>query len=399
MMVSCGKVLATGFNLHGQLEPGLANDHGNLHHFTQIQTIDHVDSVQERVIKCALWSATVIDTGILFLHRGISGTHPDHIHFDGLVDLDGRPKRGAFFGDVSGVRGFLDDEAGDLYLLQDDGKKDARFLRHCFQANDFLPRTGKKMSRIAVAGNMQVCITTRCKNLAICVFSNLQSLLQGSDPVETYSSHNGVKSLEASSTTFTILGQQQPLLETFGDARYPALLGRTPSIQSPASLPTVISALDGIDIAKIAAGSWLNAAVSREKDLYVWGHVMKQPIGNNHLCFDKILNSTGEDVHLIDIADGQDVEDVAIGDEHLVVLTKSGELWGYGSNEFGQLGLGHNVKSTQGQWVKMYVTDAGEKIRELSTGPLSTLIVLRSHAHGELRHSDASSGYSPGLAE
>ncbi|KAI4256942.1 MAG: hypothetical protein L6R42_005942 [Xanthoria sp. 1 TBL-2021] len=398
-MASCGKVLATGFNLHGQLEPGKSNKNDNLHHFTQIQKLDHVDCDRDRVIRCTLWSATIFNTGTLFLHRGISGTHPDRIHFDGLLDLEGRPKRGVFFGDVSGVKGFLDDSSGDLYMLQDDGKKDARFSRHCFQANDFIPRTGRKMSHAAIAGNMQVCVTTDCKDPAVCIFPNLKSLLQGSDPVEIYPSHQLVKSLVASSTTFTILGQQQPRLETFGDARYPALLGRTPSTQSPASLPTVISALDGINVAKIAAGSWLIAAVSCEKDLYVWGQVMQQPMGDNHSCFDKLLNNIGEDVHLIDIADGQDVEDVAIGDEHLVVLTTNGELWGYGSNDFGQLGLGRDVKTTQGEWVKIYAADAGEKIREFAAGPLSTFIVVRCHARGEQKRLDTSSGYRSDPAE
>ncbi|KAI4268217.1 MAG: hypothetical protein L6R38_007922 [Xanthoria sp. 2 TBL-2021] len=391
-MASCGKVLATGFNLHGQLEPGVSNKNGSLYHFTQIQKLDLVDCDKDKVIRCALWSTTILNTGRLLVHRGISGTDPDQIHLDGLIDLKGRPKLGVFFGDVSGVKGFLDHSSGDLYILQDDGKNDASFVKHCFQANDFLPRTGRQVSHIAIAGNMQVCVTTNCKEPGVCIFPNLKSLLQGSDPVEIYPSHHLVKSLVASSTTFTKLGQQQPRLETFGDARYPALLGRIPSTQSPASLPTVISALDGINIAKIDAGSWLIAAVSCEKDLYVWGHVMQQPIGDYHSCFDKLLNNIGEDVHLIDIADGQDVEDVAIGDEHLVVLT-SGELWGYGSNDFGQLGLGQDVKSTQGEWVKIYAADAGEKIREFAAGPLGTFIVV------EQKRSNTLSGYPSDPAE
>ena len=73
-------------------------------------------------------------------------------------------------------------------------------------------------------------------------------------------------------------------------------------------------------MAKIAAGTWLIAALSHEKDLYVWGHTLQQPVAEDHSCFKGLLDTNGpegtpEDVHLIDIADGQDIEDVAVGDE------------------------------------------------------------------------------------
>ena len=400
-MTSCGKVLAAGFNLHSQLKPGGAE---SLHHLTRIQTLHHVDFGKDRVIACALWSATIIDTGRLFIHRGISGINPDQIRFDELIDTEGRPKRGGFFGDVSGVRGFLDDEAGDLYILQNGGNNDARFTKHAFPADAFISRAGEKILGIAIAGNMQVCIALCNKNPGVLVFSNLDSLLQNSDPVESYPLHDLVKGLVASSTTFTTLGHQQARVETFGDPRYPALLGRTPSTQFPASHPTVISALDGIKMAKIAAGTWLIAALSHEKDLYVWGYTLQQPVAEDHSCFKGLLDTNGaegtpEDVHLIDIADGQNIEDVAVGDEHLVVLTTTGELWGYGSNDCGQLGLGRDVKTTQGKWVKVYSPDPIEKIQGIAAGPLNTFVVVGRHARGEQTRSDTLGGNSSNFVE
>ncbi|KAI4269430.1 MAG: hypothetical protein LQ337_007282 [Flavoplaca oasis] len=400
-MASCGKVLAAGFNLHSQLKPWGA---GNLHHFTQIQTLHHVEFGKDRVIAYALWSATIINTGRLLVHRGISGTNPDQIHFDELIDTEGKPKRGVFFGDVSGVRGFLDDEAGDLYILQGGGNNDARFIKHAFPADAFLSREGKKIVGIAIAGNMNVCIALCSKKPGVFVFSNLDSLLQNSDPVESYTSHDVVKGLIASSTTFTTLGYQQARVETFGDPRYPALLGRIPSTQFPASHPTVISALEGIKIAKIAAGRWLIAALSHQKDLYVWGHRLQQPVADDYSCFKGLLdtnapNGTPEDVHLIDIAGSQDVEDVAVGDEHLVVLTTTGELWGYGSNECGQLGLGRDVKTTQGEWVKVYSPDPIEKIQVIAAGPLNTFVVVGCHDQGEQTCSDTLGGNSSNFVE
>ncbi|KAL9001312.1 MAG: hypothetical protein Q9169_000203 [Polycauliona sp. 2 TL-2023] len=402
-MASLGKVLATGFNLHGQLESGALDVHDNLHHFTQIHNLDLAGCSSDRVVGCALWSATVINTGTHFIHHGTSGSGPDNVGLEELVDVDGKPRQGVFFGDVSGVKGFLEDDAGDLYILQHGANDNAKFVRHPFRANDFLPRTGKKIAAIAIAGNLQVCIAFGSNHPGVSVFFDLESLLQGSDPIEISSIGEAVGSFVASSTTFTALGRHHCRVETFGDARYPSLLGRIPSPQSPASLPTVVSALDGIDIAKIAAGSWLMAAVSREKDLYVWGHVMQQPLVDSCSGFQRLLETIGhdgmpEDVHLIDVADGQDVEDAAVGDEHLVVLTANGELWGYGSNESGQLGLGREVKSTQGKWVKVYSAKAGETIREIAAGPLSTFVVVGCGASDRETRSDADSGNCSGFA-
>lgn len=35
------------------------------------------------------------------------------------------------------------------------------------------------------------------------------------------------------------------------------------------------------------------------------------------------------------------VDDIAVGSEHTVALTSTGDVWGWGSNSDGQLGLGH----------------------------------------------------------
>ncbi|KAI4240089.1 MAG: hypothetical protein L6R40_005328 [Gallowayella cf. fulva] len=374
-MACCGKILAAGFNLHDQLGSGTQ---GTLDHFTQIHSMEIQAA---RVIQCALWSATIINTGKHLVHHGISGTNPDRICFDALLDTRGRPKQGSFFGDVGGVRGFLEEASGELYILQDDGKGDAAFEKHLCNSNGPLSHLDGKITHLAIAGNMRTCIATSGREPGIYVFSDLDCLLEGSEPLECYHTHETIESLVASSTTFTTLGQRRLRVETFGDARYQSLLGRTPSAQSPASVPAVLSALDGIPIANIAAGKWLVAAVSCEKDLYVWGHVLQLPFAVDHSCFAKILSTLDEDdkpedVHLVDVGGNLDVEEVAVGDDHLIVRTTIGDVWGYGSNEFGQLGLGRGVKSTQGEWVKIYVPAKDERVRELTAGPLTTLLVV-----------------------
>ncbi|KAL8734641.1 MAG: hypothetical protein Q9166_001297 [cf. Caloplaca sp. 2 TL-2023] len=392
-MVSSAKILAAGFNLHGQLESVLPEDtNGILDQFKEIQSLENVDLSSGSVVGCALWSATIIRTHNNLIHRGISGANPSWLDCAELFGSDGRPRNGTFFGDVSGVRGFLDNVSGELFMLPEKEKDDARFERPFFSADCFLARHRFRITHIAIAGNAKVCVATRTydpgrsdssppSSPQIHVFPNLESLVLGANPVESFTLSEGIEALVASSTTFTVLSRQGHRVYTFGDARYPSLLGRTPSAQSPASCPTVVAALDGVSIARIATGKWLSAAVSCEKDLYVWGHILPATINLDHSYFHKLLNTVGEDgksedVHLVDVADGINIEDVAVGDEHIVVRTTSGELWGYGSNTFGQLNLGEGLKSTKGEWVKIYMSNEGERIREIAAGSLNTLLVV-----------------------
>lgn len=61
----------------------------------------------------------------------------------------------------------------------------------------------------------------------------------------------------------------------------------------------------------------------------------------------------------------QFIEDVAVGAEHALVLTSSGEVWGWGNNAEGQLGLGNST--TQRQPV-ILPRLRGKNIRQISAG-------------------------------
>lgn len=111
-------------------------------------------------------------------------------------------------------------------------------------------------------------------------------------------------------------------------------LARTPSLEKPANTLLPIPFLDGIPIEKIVNCGWLGAALSKHRDLYIWGG----RIGESQLI--SALPDSGEEVRLVDIGDGADVADVAVGTNHILALTASGDLWGCGNNEHGQLGLG-----------------------------------------------------------
>lgn len=144
-----------------------------------------------------------------------------------------------------------------------------------------------------------------------------------------------------------------------GSALQSTLLGRMPSSSHPASRPHMIPFLGGIPIKKVVAGGWLCAALSVDRDLYIWGG---RPGDQGQI---EAL-STGDDdmVRLVDIH-GQDILDVGVGSGHILVLTTQHELWTCGDNQYGQLGLDSH-EDFFARWTK--VPWQGQKIRGIYAG-------------------------------
>lgn len=118
-------------------------------------------------------------------------------------------------------------------------------------------------------------------------------------------------------------------------------------MSDPAEAPGVIAALGGVPVEKVAVGGWMGAAVSRDRDLYVWGG----RAGEEKKI--KALPDLADDepVKLVDIDGGVDIVDVGVGAGHVVALTGEGEVWVAGDGECGQLGTGE--KRFEGDWVRI----------------------------------------------
>ena len=369
-------ILAAGFNAHGQISP--SRKPKNIYSLTKVgQTTISDKTTDKQYIKTALWSSTVVvtDKDGRQNHLGVSG---DASQSD-EVDLQHISDECTFFGDISGIKGYLDPFKGTMHILEGDG----RLPMHSFPPSHPSSIHKREITHVAIAGNEKICIATRTREISgsfqaqIYVYPSLHALCEGSETTEVYDiEHESITSLTATATAFCVLTGDGKIL-TFGDARYPDLLARIPTSDSPVSMPVIVAALDGIRIRKVAAGSWIAAALSAEKDVYVWGHLLPPtPIREDHAGLDGLLRAVDEEVCLVDVADGADIEDVAVGDEHILVLTTEGEVWGLGSNESGQLGLGEELKGTKGKWVKIDMPVEGGKTVEMKAGPLTTFLVV-----------------------
>jgi alpha-tubulin suppressor-like RCC1 family protein len=83
-------------------------------------------------------------------------------------------------------------------------------------------------------------------------------------------------------------------------------------------------------IRKISSGGYVTAALTAGNDLYIWGGRPGQQ---------KILSELSGRPVPVDL-DGEDVQDIAIGFEHMLAITVTNRLFVIGSGSNGQLGLG-----------------------------------------------------------
>ncbi len=160
---------------------------------------------------------------------------------------------------------------------------------------------------------------------------------------------------------------------TFGSPLHARSLGRDPTASHSADSPSAIPFLGGIPIGKIAAGGWIGAAVSQDRDLYLWGG----RVGKDKRILALPEPSDDETVRLVDIQGGVDILDVGVGSGHVIALTAKGEVWAVGDGECGQLGTGE--RRFEEDWVKVRGEWEGKgKVVGLGCGVWCSWIVVET---------------------
>lgn len=171
-------------------------------------------------------------------------------------------------------------------------------------------------------------------------------------------------------------------VSTFGSALHSSLLARQPTASTPASEPHPVPFFGGLDIRALKSSEWLCAALSYDRDLYVWGSgvpgagIVSTEVEDRIACLPQRGADEGEMVKLVDI-EGKDIADFGVGDGHLVVLTRDEkpEVWVCGRNVEGQLGIGGGGKF-EAEWVR--VDDSvwgGDTVLGVYAGGWGTLAV------------------------
>jgi alpha-tubulin suppressor-like RCC1 family protein len=177
--------------------------------------------------------------------------------------------------------------------------------------------------------------------------------------------------LVANESSFSLL-TAEGVIYSWGDPRYS--LGREVLAGSPATDPTIVTALEGLRISKISAGGWLTAALSNDRDLYIWG---RSSSGGDIASDIEFLPDEPGGVGLVDLGEGVDISDVAVGSGHVCLLTDGGDVYAAGRNSNGQVGAGEG--EFQSKWNKWEATWKGTA-KAVYSGPFSwnTFVVVET---------------------
>jgi len=90
------------------------------------------------------------------------------------------------------------------------------------------------------------------------------------------------------------------------------------------------------------------------------------------------LNNFGKNIKSTE-SDSTRTLDVACGSRHTVILTKSNQLWTFGWNKYGQLGLGHTHSRDAPEKINIPKSIAGKTLKMLRCGDWGTAIVVSSN--------------------
>ncbi|XP_036391158.1 probable E3 ubiquitin-protein ligase HERC1 isoform X2 [Megalops cyprinoides] len=141
----------------------------------------------------------------------------------------------------------------------------------------------------------------------------------------------------------------------FGDGDYGKLgLGNSTAKSSPQK----VDVLCGIGIKKVACGTQFSVALTKDGNVYTFGQdrLIGLPEGRarNH-------NRPQQ----VPALSGIFIEDIAVGAEHTLALSSTGDVYTWGSNSEGQLGLGHTNHVREPTLV---TTLQGKNIHQISAG-------------------------------
>ncbi len=297
------------------------------------------------------------------------------------------------FGIHNGVLGALTAN-GSLLVYREDDNDDGDSELSLAPIN--LPNP--KISHLTISGIDEICMSpmpssslndqppSSPRQHHIQTYLSFSSLLNSSPPLTIHSLLEPPTQLISNANTFTALLSTGSIY-TWGDPRH-QILGRTLTSDTTAGEPGLVTALDGVPISKIASGGWMTGAVSRDRDLYVWGRSAPGGQGGKKIrCLPGAVRTpSNEDeqekqqkeseVALVDIEDGVDVVDVGVGAGHMLALTGDGRVFGVGENENGQLGVGDGDRYLE-DWVEVDLgLEEGRTVVGVECGYWSSFVLV-----------------------
>ncbi|KAH8153845.1 uncharacterized protein LAJ45_01612 [Morchella importuna] len=280
-------ILACGFNAHGQLLP---SDDDAIPADIFTPTVIARAETSARILFAG-WSETLLELDNKLHHRGAGSLQP-------LPQSCKPPYRA--FGDGLGLKVILGGGGGGgsghttAYVRAPSGAWECHPL-------------ASEIHLLAIAGNGKV-LSSTSNGTVIHAHPTLASLLASHPPTatHTFSATSRITAIAATATSFALLSARGHIY-TAGDPRHSRLLARdTGTSTAPPDAPGLVDALDGIAMAGVAAGGWVGAARSAERDVYLWGGRAGEDGGV--ICdLGGVGADGGEEVGVVDVERGVDV--------------------------------------------------------------------------------------------
>ncbi|XP_076235578.1 RCC1 domain-containing protein 1 [Calliopsis andreniformis] len=121
--------------------------------------------------------------------------------------------------------------------------------------------------------------------------------------------------------------------------------------------PKLVEALAGIKVVQISAGGWHSAVVTDQGDVYTWGWNTNGELGlvdkdSKVMALPSLVDFTDDRNENVEIF----VKKVECGNTFTICMTDDGTLWGCGSNKYGQLGQPREALLSSPKFIKLQLS-------------------------------------------
>ena len=149
--------------------------------------------------------------------------------------------------------------------------------------------------------------------------------------------------------------------------------GRVPDVWQPQP----VEALQGKECAAVGCGFGHTLALRRSGDVWAFGNVEAGRLGRGQRDGEEEVEDEEDELGVIPhpVRQLHNVASVSAGDNHSCAVTASGELWAWGSGQWGRLG---NGEQTDVHTPVRVSVGRGEAVRQVSCGAYHTVVLTQT---------------------
>lgn len=139
--------------------------------------------------------------------------------------------------------------------------------------------------------------------------------------------------------------------------------------------PKLVEALAGLNVTQISAGGWHSAVVTDQGDLYTWGWNINGELGipseyGKVVAIPTVINFKNSSEEPVET----NVKKVQCGNTFTICMMDDGSFWGCGSNKYGQLGQPREQLMDSKIFFKLDLHTVCKNIKDFKCGEWGTIL-------------------------